>query len=772
MKYKIILLISFLSINSHFTFSQIKGYVMDKQGVALPYVNIVLQKMQDSTFVEGTTTDNNGYFCLEKYNPTPLWLIQLSAIGYSTLTYPTDKLPDKIILKDEVTQLGEVTVKASRPVYKMKGTNLLVNVQNSIMKDLGTANDVIERLPGVKGSDGSFQIFGKGAAVIYINGRKVEDSKELDRLNANNMETVEIIKNPGVEYDASTKAVIRIKLKKNENEGFSGTVTLRGNQGRKFSDSEYSQLAYNTTHVNAFISIGNYSTRIRTDQRNKDLTYANNTQWNMHTDMMDWDNHYYTQNLMGGLSYSANKNHVLGGSLSFTNNSDRYKGPSATEMRKGNTLYENLKANSSTRNDYKQWIGNVYYDGKWSKWNINFNGDYVRRTSNGNEENLEEGNLTPAHLVQNLSDATYNIYAGRLKSSYHLSSDMSLSFGLDGSHVKENKANTEYNDGNTNSSLHSEETKYAAFANYTWNYKKLSLQIGIRYEELKIKYKDELTQKDLVSKNNGRFYPSASLSLPVGQTEMAFSYTSKVRRPTFYQLRNSTEYSNRYSSAQGNPYLLPQYTSDLSYSLQYKDWQFDIAYQYVEDYLSTQVIIESDDPLNRISKPVNINHCHALQAGILYHPVIGLWKPQVSLNIMRTYLDLYNEDGSKIDNTLPYLTCSFTNSFQFPHQWNVFADIYYTGDGHLREYRIKPYTYANIGVSKYLLGKSLLLSLSIYDLFRSCKETEIRYSSNNTFEKWRYRDSRQIRLMVRYNLYNNKKKYYGKTVAADEINRL
>lgn len=774
MKYKLILLLGFLSLNTNSIYSQIYGYVKDEQNTSIPYVNVVLLSPTDSTFVEGTTTNTNGYFYFNKYSNLSNLLIQLSSIGYKTTILPVTELSEKITLHDETTQLNEVMIKASRPVYKMKGTNLIVNVQNSIMKDFASANEVIERLPGIKGRDGTFQISGKGEAIIYINNRKVNDAKELERLNANDIQTIEIIKNPGVQYDASTKAVIKIRLKKNENNGFGGTLTLRGRLGKRFSDSEYVQLIYNTVHINTFMSMSNYSTRLRTDQRNNNITYTSDI-WNMHTNMMGWNTQYYTHNITAGISYLPHKYHTIGGSLSYSSNNDRYGGPSETEMKKGNILYENLNSNIFSWNNYKQLIGNIYYSGKWGKrWNINFNGDYIHHISDDREDNLEKGSMTPQHQVKNLLDATYNIYAGKLQFNYKLSSNMSLTFGLDGSHLSEDKSTLSTDEDVTGSKslLRTEETKYAGFTSYEWNYKKVSLQAGIRYEKLAMEYNDGLIRETLIDKTYRHLYPSIFFSLPIGQTEMAISYTTKVKRPSFYQLRSSTEYGNRYNSTQGNPYLLPQYTSDLSYSMRYKGWQFSLSYQYIENYLAMQAVIISDDPLSRVSRPINISHHHALQGELLYHPTVGLWNPQLCINIIKTFLDIYNRNGDKVNNKSPYITASFTNSFKCPHQWNIFVDIYYTGYGHLREYRIKPYAYVNIGISKYLLNKSLLISLGIYDLFRSCKETEIRYYTNDTFEKWSYRDNRQISLLFRYNLYKNKKKYLGKNIVKEELNRL
>ena len=88
-------------------------------------------------------------------------------------------------------------------------------------------------------------------------------------------------------------------------------------------------------------------------------------------------------------------------------------------------------------------------------------------------------------------------------------------------------------------------------------------------EAFRMLYRDAISQNSLVDKTYRHFYPFFSLSLPVKNVEMGLSMTTKVKRPSYYELRNSEEYFNRYSIEAGNPWLLPQYTTDISYSLQW-----------------------------------------------------------------------------------------------------------------------------------------------------------------------------------------------------------
>ena len=59
-----------------------KGTLQDAtSGETLPFTNCVLLRLQDSTFVQGTTTDASGLF---RFSPvdTGSYLLRISAIGY------------------------------------------------------------------------------------------------------------------------------------------------------------------------------------------------------------------------------------------------------------------------------------------------------------------------------------------------------------------------------------------------------------------------------------------------------------------------------------------------------------------------------------------------------------------------------------------------------------------------------------------------------------------------------------------------------------------
>lgn len=81
MKKKILL--PFLCIATMPVMAQhITGKIINEQGEALPYANVFLLNQQDSTFIKGTVSDENGAFLLDGYKNGDI--LKVSAMGYKT----------------------------------------------------------------------------------------------------------------------------------------------------------------------------------------------------------------------------------------------------------------------------------------------------------------------------------------------------------------------------------------------------------------------------------------------------------------------------------------------------------------------------------------------------------------------------------------------------------------------------------------------------------------------------------------------------------------
>ena len=107
--------------------------------------------------------------------------------------------------------LGEAVVTARRPVAKIEGDALVTTVQNTYLARLRSGEDVLANIPGLTKNQDGYEVTGKGAPVFYINGRQVRDNSELAQLRADEIKSVEVVRNPGARYDATVSAVVRTR---------------------------------------------------------------------------------------------------------------------------------------------------------------------------------------------------------------------------------------------------------------------------------------------------------------------------------------------------------------------------------------------------------------------------------------------------------------------------------------------------------------------------------------------------------------------------------
>ena len=171
-----------------------------------------------------------------------------------------------------------------------------------------------------------------------------------------------------------------------------------------------------------------------------------------------------------------------------------------------------------------------------------------------------------------------------------------------------------------------------------------------------------------------------------------------------------------------------------------------------------------------VSKSDNLPHYSAVNASVSYHTNVGVWEPYCNLNVMRTYLSLYNSDGSKVHNKTPYLSLSFNNYFNLSHHWMPYLLMSYNTTGNMREYRVRQALWVSLGVSKHLANNAWMMRLSVNNILGT-KERETRFASDYTFDKVRFKDNRSVSLLVRYT-FRDKKRYKGESAASEEMDRL
>lgn len=233
---------------------QIKGRVVDEHQQPLPFANVVLISSVSKAYVAGCVTAEDGSFVLPYADKDVM--LKVSFVGYKSQILAC-KPTMHIGLHPDTQQLKAVTIRSSRPnvVYKDGAFSTLVS--GTILGELGSAEDMISQLPFVSGEAGSWEIIGRGAPEIYLNGRKLENLNELKRLSAKDILKAEIVTVPGAQYSSKTNAVIRLRAVRKRGQGLSGSLYSEYMQGR-YSPHTFDdvQLNYRTGGLDIFGEVG------------------------------------------------------------------------------------------------------------------------------------------------------------------------------------------------------------------------------------------------------------------------------------------------------------------------------------------------------------------------------------------------------------------------------------------------------------------------------------------------------------------------------------
>ena len=219
----------------------LSGKVVDENGAPLQFANVVLLSLPDSAFVQGAVTNEDGMFNIvtDKSNG----LFKVTCMGYQTLY--VEAVPGLTIQMKEDTQLlNEVVVNGQLPKTHVKGDAMRTTVAGTILEKAGTVSNALSKIPSLETErDGVVKVLGRGDAEVYINGRKVQDVSELSRPRSDQIQHVDVVQNPGARYAATTKAVVRITLKKAQGEG----ISFQENVGGMY---QYSHTLTNNLDVN------------------------------------------------------------------------------------------------------------------------------------------------------------------------------------------------------------------------------------------------------------------------------------------------------------------------------------------------------------------------------------------------------------------------------------------------------------------------------------------------------------------------------------------
>ena len=759
----------------HKTDRHLTGTIIDEQGQPVAYANIAVLNPTDSTLLCGGVSNESGVFVVPIDQPSVL--ARISYVGYRTIykLCHTTKL-GTIRMRPETMTIRGVVVNGERPKVQLQGNSLVMNVEGTVMERMGTAEDVLSRVPTISKKGEAFEILGKGVPLIYLNNRKLTDLQELRNIQSDNIKNVEVIQNPGARYDATVQAVIIIHTKRATGEGLGVELQSWSRKGHGFANNERINLTYRTGKLELFANLfGAYNKRW--EKGEFEQTVFADTLWVITNKQKD---KVYNPFLEGrfGFNYQINDQNSFGGFYQNTYDYVKTWSNYDDDLQANGNMYDHLQNSSVNRAEgAPKHQANLYYTGMIGKLSIDFNADYTYRDQRNRNQQQE--------LSDEYDDRDVNTYA--LTRSRMMAEKLFVTHPLGKGQIEvgEEYTNTRWNSSfenaegyipNSNNEQH--EQAIAPFMELSQQLGRIRLSAGLRYEHVASEYFVGGIRRDDQSRTYGDFFPSVSLSTSVKNLQLSFSYAKRTTRPSYWQLSSDVVYENRLNLQTGNPYLKPVKYHNINTMAMWKWLYLNVNFSHcVDPILYTAGSLENDSKVNLVTHK-NYDHANWLivtlgaQKNIkLAHEVT--WTPQYNISLMKPWFKAEFRGEQKSFNH-PMMTLQLGNILALPHDWLLQGDFNMhthgcTGANAISECTNPIFT---LSVSKDFCKRRLNIKLSGNDIFNGGISRFTIYSNRFMFTKMEDNDSRCVQLSLRYRFNVTPSKYKGTGAGNAEKSRL
>ena len=760
---------------THKTDRHLTGTIVDEQGQPVAYANVAILNPTDSTLLSGGVSNESGYFAIP-YEQAKV-LARISYVGYKTIYKICDQ-PEVGTIKMQLDNytLNGVVVQGERPKVVLQGNSLMMNVEGTVMERLGTAEDVLTRVPMIAKRGEGFEILGKGAPLIYVNGRKLRDLQELKNIQSDNIRNVEVIQNPGARYDASVNAVIIIRTKRAAGEGLGVELSSWSRSGRGYANNERINLTYRTGGLELFANLfGAYNRR--KSQGEFEQTIFADTLWVINNQQK---NHVRNPFLEGrfGFNYQINDNHSFGGFYQNTYDYVKTRSEYDDDLLADGVAYDHLQ-NSSVRRDKNSpnHQANLYYTGKVGQLSIDFNADYTSRRQQSRNQQQELSTEYEDRDVNTESQTRSKLFAEKLFVTHPLwKGQIEIGEEYTNTRWKSRFENQEGYIANSNNEQH--ESNIAPFVELRQRLGRFQLSAGLRYEHVESEYFVSGQRRDEQCRTYDDLFPSLSVSTSVRNLQLSFSYAKRTTRPSYWQLSSDVTYENRLNLQTGNPYLKPIKYHNLNAMVMWKWLYLMTNFSHcVDPILYTAGGLEDDSKVNFVTY---LNYDHAdwltITLGAQKNVKLGnriTWTPQYNVSLMKPWFkSMFN--GQEKSFCHPMLTLQLGNILTLPRDWLLQADFYMHSHGNTGSniYVDSTNPMLSLSISKDFFQHRLNVKLTGNDIFNGGINHVMLYSNRMMFRKMEDNDSRCIQLSLRYRFNVTPSKYKGTGSGNAEKSRL
>ena len=669
----------------------------------------------------------------------------------------------------DTLQLREVVVRATRPMAKLNSEGFVTEVKGTVLEKLGFAKDVMGMLPGVLNNNGSIEVFGKGKPVFYINGHIVRNNIEVEQLKANQIDKITVITNPSSRYASTVGSIIKITTIKKVGDGFSfDNIATIGYRNYLYGKDNF-DLNYRIDNLDVFGTFG--------FEKGKDTNSSKNVQ-------NSWLSSHHQQNTT---MKSTQHSNLIDGKWGFDFSSSPklsfgafYQvsyAPTKTNSSIMSSLYSDdvIESETSAYKDIKlrdlEHLLDGYCHGVWGKWNLEMTFDLMWKKTRENQNVIEQIGINQDFGIKDVGHA--RLMATELYASHPFLKG-NFSFGVDFTNSSREENSESENSIMAGENNKIQELNMAYYVETMQHLGNVIFRIGGRYEHVNSEYFIGGRKNHEQSQVYDKFFPTASLSLPIGKTMVQLSYSKQCCRPLYSQLSNTVHYVNKYLYQSGNPYLQPSYSDNISLNLRYRWLALTANYKKVQNQIITSYTYYDDAKTIALLKKENSrNSLSNLQIMASFMPGF-LWKcyyPVLACGVVSQFYKIdYRGNIKHVDN--PLVVVKFNNIFKFHNNYMATVNYSWRSEGNSENIKMGSVGQINLSLAKDLSEK-WNVKLSANDIFNTArKNTFTIFSGMNDVYIEKAAIVRAVECIVRYKFNTVKTKYKGKGAGKKEMDRL
>ena len=760
---------------THKTDRHLKGTIIDEKGLPVAYANIAILNPSDSTLLCGGVSNESGYFAIPLEQERVL--ARISYVGYKTiykLCY--NENIGRIRLHPDNYTINGVVIQGERPKAVLQGNSLVMNVEGTVMERMGTAEDVLTRVPMIAKRGEGFEILGKGTPLIYLNNRKLTDLNELRNIQSDFIRSVEVIQNPGARYDASVNAVIIIRTKRVAGEGLGVELSSWSRCGRGYANNERINLTYRTGGLELFANLFGAYNRRKSSGEFEQTIFAD-TLWVINNKQKNNVRNPFLEGRFG-FNYQINDNHSFGGFYQNTYDYVKTRSEYEDDLLADGNPYDHLQNSSVKRNkNAPNHQVNLYYTGKVGQLSIVFNADYTSRKQHSTNQQQELSTEYEDRDVNTESLTRSKMFAEKLFVTHPLwKGQIEIGEEYTNTRWRSSFDNQEGYIANSDNEQH--ESNIAPFMELHQRLGRFQLSAGLRYEHVKSEYFVSGQRRDEQCRTYDDIFPSASVSTSVKNLQLSFSYAKRTSRPAYWLLSSDVTYENRLNRQTGNPYLKPIKYHNLNAMVMWKWLYLMTNYSHcVDPIISEAESLEDDSKVNLVTSK-NYDHADWLTVTLGAQKNIKLsggitWTPQYNISLMKPWLEGMFL-GQKKNFNHPMLSLQLGNIVSLTHDWLLQVDFNMHTHGNTGSNIWVDCTNPmfSLSVSKDFFQHRLNVKLSGNDILNGGINHVMLYSNRMMFRKMEDNDSRCIQFSLRYRFNVTPSKYKGIGAGNAEKNRL